>query len=110
MRNHHLPVTYNRFQEENIFDVNCPLCTTNEVGDESHYLFSCTFFTKERLSYLPKNFLQTYRINDPLVPCQIFEYSHDTIIGISIFVRIVMKYFKQYKKHQLVKKKIKLFE
>ena len=108
MRNHYLPVTYNRFQQEITFDDSCPLCTSGDVGNESHYLFTCTFFKTDREKHLPKNVMQNYNAEGPKALNQLFDSSHDDLISISCLVRIIMKYFKQYRKHQQTHKKVKL--
>jgi hypothetical protein len=33
----------------------CNLCSVNELGDEFHYLFKCTFFNNARAKFLPRN-------------------------------------------------------
>ena len=33
----------------------CNLCNVNELGDEFHYLFKCTFFNNARAKFLPRN-------------------------------------------------------
>ena len=31
---------------------NCKICTTDDIGDEYHYLFTCDFFKIDRKLYL----------------------------------------------------------
>ena len=46
-RTHHLPITKQRFHDTSA-DIACPFCSSNEVGDEFHYLFVCDFFKVQR--------------------------------------------------------------
>jgi hypothetical protein len=50
-RNHHLPVTRNRFNEGQ-HNIMCDLCTNRDIGDEFHYMLNCPYFQNERLLYL----------------------------------------------------------
>ena len=51
-RSHNLPVCANRFKTGATDSIICPLCDTNDIGDEFHYLFKCTFFDNARLNTL----------------------------------------------------------
>ena len=108
MRNNHLPVTYNRFYEKYTYDDKCPLCKSGEVGNEIHYLFSCTFFNEERLLHLPGSIKQNYDIDNKLALSQLLTSSNDDLISLSFFVKIIMKYFRRFKKYNQSHKKTKL--
>ena len=108
MRKLYLPVTYNCFLEHNNFDDTCPVCTSGDVGNETHYLFKCTFFKQERLKYLSNDTIKECSAGYPGTLIHLFESSNDDLIRISSFVRIIMKYFKQYKKHQHQHKKVRI--
>ena len=47
-RNHFLPITKNRFKEVDRKDLLCMLCSSQEIGDEFHYLLKCPFFNSFR--------------------------------------------------------------
>ena len=55
--NHKLPVETGRYFNIDYKDRICPLCNT-ELGDEYHYLFTCTIFQQKRLKYLPQYFIR----------------------------------------------------
>ena len=52
-----LPVNKHRFST-NVEEKICSLCTSNEIGDEYHYLFICSVFSQERNLYLPKSYFE----------------------------------------------------
>ena len=108
MRNNHLPVTYNRFYEKYTYDDKCPLCKSGEIGNEIHYLFSCTFFNEERLLHLPGSIKQNYDIDNKLALSQLLTSSNNDLISLSFFVKIIMKYFRRFKKYNQSHKKTKL--
>ena len=43
-RTHRLPVNKGRFDANVVDDLQCPLCTPTDIGDEFHYIFVCPFF------------------------------------------------------------------
>ena len=52
---HTLPVTKGRYKEGGGgFDVKCKLCNNNDICDEFHVLFICTYFAEQRKKYLKK--------------------------------------------------------
>ena len=46
-----LHVETGRFTNKKIFERVCTLCNKNKVEDELHFLFSCSFYRKERLDF-----------------------------------------------------------
>ena len=54
--NHRLPINTLRYASINSSNRYCSLCENQEIGDEYHYLFNCTFFIEERKKY-PQTFL-----------------------------------------------------
>ena len=97
MRNHLLPVTYNRFEKENIYDMVCSLCDLHVVGDEAHYLFKCSYFDSERKQMMPLDLQEMYCTN-PTVAIQSFVSLEEKYhIMIAKFVRIIMLFFKNAK-------------
>ena len=89
-RTHHLPVTKNRFNEN--ADVKCNLCHTGDVGDESHYLFKCKYFSNSRKKYLPSNFQMYVNQNK----ChELFKIDETKLTNLARFAKIIMSHFKQ---------------
>ena len=56
--NHKLPIETGRWDDIEIGDRRCPLCATNDIGDEYHYLFRCPYFEIERKLYLKPYFIR----------------------------------------------------
>jgi hypothetical protein len=54
---HKLPIEMGRFFSIDRSERICDLCNKEELGDEFHYLFNCTFFKDERKKNL---FLSIY--------------------------------------------------
>lgn len=91
-RVHHLPVTYNRFSSvASDNNVLCPLCDTSEIGDETHYLFFCTFFKEYRSKFVPNVVLQSENIN--IMWKSLFELDVNDLNNISRFIKIILKTF-----------------
>ena len=42
--NHRLPVETGRWDDIPLNERKCKICTTDDIGDEFHYLFACDFF------------------------------------------------------------------
>ena len=54
--NHSLPIETGRWENVPFDDRKCQLCHKNELGDEFHYLFCCTYFETERKRHLKPYF------------------------------------------------------
>jgi hypothetical protein len=52
--NHNLPVEKLKYSGIERQNRRCNLCPANELGDEFHYLFTCSFFKEERNLYVKK--------------------------------------------------------
>ena len=50
--NHRLPVETGRYDGTPLEDRKCPLCDSDQVGSEKHYLFDCHYFHTIRQQYL----------------------------------------------------------
>ena len=50
--NHRLPVETGRLDDIPLNERKCEICTTDAIGDEYHYLFTCDFFKSDRKLYL----------------------------------------------------------
>ena len=89
--NHKLPIVTGRFDKIKKEDRTCPLCSLNEVGDEFHYTFQCSYFNKER-----RTFLRPYYWNhkEPVMSHLLFQ-SEDTkeLSNLAKLVAIIMEKF-----------------
>lgn len=56
--NHKLPIERGRFWGIMRDDRLCDLCSSNQLGDEFHYIFDCSFFSSERKKFLPSHYLK----------------------------------------------------
>ena len=56
--NHKLPVETSRWEDIEISERKCPLCNTNDIGDEYHCLLCCPYFEAERKLYLKPYFIR----------------------------------------------------
>ena len=54
--NHQLPVETGRWDDIPLNKRKCKICTTDDIGDEYHYLFTCDFFKSDRKMYLKPYF------------------------------------------------------
>ena len=69
----------------------CKICTTDDIGDEYHYLFTCDFFKSGRKLYLKPYFyvkpnIRKYR--------ELFTSTNEaTLIKLSKFVAVIMEKF-----------------
>ena len=54
--NHQLPVETRRWDAVPLNERKCKICTTDDIGDEYHYLFTCDFFKSDRKLYLKPYF------------------------------------------------------
>jgi hypothetical protein len=92
--NHYLPIETGRWEGIDISDRRCNLCRqVNEVGDEYHYLFKCSFFNVHRPKYIKR-----YYIHNP----NILKYqqlmqsrSQNELFKLSKFIKIVIGEFKR---------------
>ena len=61
-RTYHLPKTKQRFHDTSA-DIACPLCSSNEVGDEFYYWFVCDFFQSPTWQIYPCRLAKTSTYN-----------------------------------------------
>ena len=54
--NHQLPVETGRWDDIPLNERKCKICTTYNIGDEYHYLFTCDLFKSDRIVYLKPYF------------------------------------------------------
>ena len=88
---HRLPIESGRFFSIDRSDRICDLCNLDELGDEFHYLYNCTFFNEERSKFLPKNLIG---IRNSLSFYEIMN-SQDkyVLVGLAKFCKTVMSLF-----------------
>ena len=55
-RNDKLPVVTGAFNDVIYQNRKCTLCNADDIGDEFHYLFHCTYFINERRELLSRYF------------------------------------------------------
>ena len=89
--NHRLPVETGRWDDIPLNEQKCKICTTDDIGGEYHYLFTCDFFKSDRKLYLKPYFyakpnIRKYR--------ELFISNNEaTLIKLSKFVAIIMEKF-----------------
>ena len=50
--NHQLPTEVGRWDRTELFDRKCNLCSSNDIGDEFHFICKCSYFAKARSTYV----------------------------------------------------------
>ena len=89
---HNLPVSEARINKDRP-RVFCELCEKNDIGDEFHYLFTCTMFKEQRKKYLKKYYYSwpsTFKME------QLFNSKDMKILtNLAYFCREIMSYFKK---------------
>ena len=89
--NHRLPIVEGRYTGIPVHERTCTLCTTNDIGDEFHYLFNCTFFHAQRVRYILR-----YYYTDPNTQkmMQLFESpDYQEMVKLAKFADIIMRQF-----------------
>ena len=90
--NHHLPIVKGRYTDTPVHERTCPLCTINDIGDEFHYLFNCTFFTAQRVKYIMRYY---YTQPNTSKMMQLFESTdYSEMIKLAKFADIIMRHFR----------------
>ena len=70
----------------------CDLCNKEELGDEFHYLFNCTFFKDERKKFIPE---YLYNVPNTISFSELMNSDDKyVLIGLSKYAKIVMSVFK----------------
>ena len=92
-RVHHLPVTADRFMHNSDTKTKiCTKCELNEIGDESHYLFNCTFFSNDR-SKLLSSYHSIAVENISTAWRDILSYSGGNLVKLGKFMKIILSNF-----------------
>ena len=86
---HKLPIEMGRLFSIDRSERICDLCNKEELGDESHYLFNCTFFLNERKKIIPE---YLYNVPNTISFSELMNSDDKyVLIGLS---KIVMSVFK----------------
>ena len=90
--NHRLPIVEGRYTVIPVHERTCTLCTTNDIGDEFHYLFNCAFFHAQRVKYI---FRYYYTHPSTQKMMQLFESpDYQEMVKLAKFADIIMSQFK----------------
>ncbi|MCU7801540.1 MAG: hypothetical protein KZQ70_15755, partial [gamma proteobacterium symbiont of Lucinoma myriamae] len=91
LSNHKLPVEKGRWDDIPLNERKCSKCDKNDIGDEFHYLFTCSYFDTER-----KQFLKPYFYKRPNIIKfkELLSSNNVTLLKkLSKFVDIIMETF-----------------
>jgi hypothetical protein len=89
--NHKLPVITGRFSGLERPMRKCNLCHSNEVGDEFHYVFKCSYFNSERSNLISKEFLT---VPDAIKLRKLFQTNNtNQLLQLSKLVTLIMQKF-----------------
>ena len=87
-RSHRLPI------EQGIFDGKireerfCTICSSNEIGDEFHYIFKCKSLSEERKQFIP---LKYYSNPSNINMCKLFNSRNEVLYKLCRFILIVLR-------------------
>ena len=89
---HKLPIVAGRYAGLAIDDRMCTLCDTNEIGDEYHYLYQCSYFNVDRSKYLKKYYYINPNMHKTL---QLFNVTDKKeILNLAKFTYQIIEHFK----------------
>ena len=94
--NYKLPIETGRWENINIEDRKCQLCYKNDLGDDFHYLLTCSYFDHDRKNYIKPYFYtrpniikykkindkQEYKTTDKFI--KVYEYNNEQVCLIKI--------------------------
>ena len=90
--NHYMPIVAGRYLDTPVDERLCTICQINEIGDEFHYLFRCTFFSTERARYIMRYY---YTQPNMYKLTQLFESSDFTeMLNLAKFAGIIVRQYK----------------
>ena len=89
--NHKLPIEIGRWNNVDIDDRKCNLCTSNSIGDEFHYLLQCPYFKQDRLRLIPACYWE--RPNILKYRNLLCSNNETCLVNLSKFMDIIMKMF-----------------
>ena len=93
--NHKFPIGVGRYTNRRVpyCDRKRTVCTTNDLGDEFHYLLVCPFFNSKRKQYI----LRYYYTNPNVLKYRelLNEVSVSILENLSMFIKLLFKQFKK---------------
>ena len=90
--NHKLPISKQRYNNDDDVDVDCPLCEKNAICDEFHVIFECKFFDETR-----KTLLKKFYYNRPNTLKMSILFNTDSpkeLKNLGKFAKIILSQFK----------------
>ena len=91
--NHYMPIVAGRYSNIPIDERICKICQINEIGDEFHYLFNCTFFSPQRARHLKRYY---YTQPNMYKMTQLFESpDFNEMLNLAKFAHIIVSHFKK---------------
>ena len=88
--NHRLPVSESRYRTSGSLNT-CTLCNSGEVGDEYHYVLTCTALADQRKKYI-KNYY--YTRPNTVKFSELFNSKGKQMSRLATFVKLIMSLFK----------------
>ena len=95
--NHRLPNVDGRYKGIDRQERKCPLCKNGDIGDEFHYIMTCSFFRKERDQFIDKKF--TERPNTMKFRSLFNSNDLKTLSNLAKFAKLIMKHFSTVQKN-----------
>ena len=90
--NHYMPIAAGRYSNIPIDERLCTICQLNEIGDEFHYLFKCTYFSSQRARYLMRYY---YTQPNMYKMTQLFESpDFNEMLNLAKFAHVIVSQFK----------------
>ncbi len=90
--NNYLPIVTGRYDNTPRQERLCLMCDSQEVGDEFHYLFKCSFFDNDRRIYIDNHYLTCPNVLD--MKQLLNSNDKDVLEKLSRFVSLIMKQLK----------------
>ena len=88
--NHCLPIMMGRYNGIDLQDRTCPLCNSHEIGDESHYIYKCTYFQTERSVLLDQNCLRPHNARAKTL---LTTTDYDQLNKLAQFAKVILNTF-----------------
>ena len=90
--NHKMPIVIGRYSNIPVDERICNICQLNEIGDEFHYLFKCSYFNEHRCKFVKRYY---YIHPNMHKMTQLFNDTNDKeLINLAKFINIIITHFK----------------
>ena len=89
--NNRLPIQRGRIQNIPFEERICTKCNSEDIGDEFHYIFQCSFFAESRQKFLPGFYYRN--ANATKFNSFLCSKKKRLLINLANFVKIIMKEF-----------------